>query len=440
MCHLFASAVDLYQTLVRELWVLRIAKLTPRFSNITNSSLNESSNSSIASDQSSEDDGAANRKGFTISGHAEDNPTLADTISLNYLGILLLRHPTSLSTLYDFIRQEKICYIRAIRFVASEIKDHLASEYHLALDTTTIPSEQSLQQAVYRLASIYTDQFDVTVPPINWTLILIRNIESLDIPLEVFPVVGFLARLTRYDFAYPKKHDSRRRSSAYPEAQLMALVVIATKMCYPFDSDAVALSVQSAGEPAAIKLDWKSWRENKTARRQQADEQNGVLSPATAIAITDMDVLTMSEEKLDQYMDWFQQTFVHQVKGNDVRQQVLDTFPLSDIQNNDSSVDKPSKAEVSARIDTMSTRPMLQTRRIEESDEAMELGAVSPGQSYQQHRSIEELSGTARLFYEEAAKLACLSIEALLRVCIHTEAILLKWQHEDRRSEYIGEM
>lgn len=62
-------------------------------------------------------------------------PTLVQTVALNYLAALILRHPLPLSNLLRWILQEEITYIRAIRYIPEEMKEKLPGEYKDALDT-----------------------------------------------------------------------------------------------------------------------------------------------------------------------------------------------------------------------------------------------------------------------------------------------------------------
>ena len=71
-----------------------------------------------------------------ITSKSKDTPSLLDTISLCYIGLVLLRAPLSLSTLLRWVREEDLVYVRAIRHISKEISERLPAEYHEALEIT----------------------------------------------------------------------------------------------------------------------------------------------------------------------------------------------------------------------------------------------------------------------------------------------------------------
>lgn len=395
--------------------------------------------SSVPYSEAEDDDADTESRYFKTSRQLTDSPTLRDTIALTYVGILTLRHAIRLSTIYSYIRREKICYIRAIRDVPREIRDHLAPEYHLALDTTVVPSEHDLQLAVHRMTTMYGRTLGMETPALNWTLILMENIRDLALPIEVYPTVKRLADILSYDMAYPSKHDQRRTATTYPESQLTAMIVVATKLLYPFNSATVKRHLYTTNEPAAMQMNWQTWLDARLSTN--VDKPIDVLPSDKAIEVTDRDILEMSPSQLDRYMDWFQRTYTKDVKGGQLQKQIVDMFSLHNVPSpagDDEDEYQQQRAFQRLRSTQEALRPQAPTGASSDTDMETEASILRPGQHYEQYRTIEEMSDVAKLFHQEAAHLACLSTDALLRACIRTEGLLLRHQHERRRSQHFG--
>lgn len=90
--------------------------------------------------------------------------------------------------------------------------------------------------------------------------------------------------------------------AAYPEVRLTSLVVIATKLSHPFDN--IARIPESDNDPTTVKIDWTKWRETMT------DSPLKGLKRGEEITMTDMDVMNMNGKKMDDYLDWYQRTWI----------------------------------------------------------------------------------------------------------------------------------
>ena len=93
-----------------------------------------------------------------------------------------------------------------------------------------------------------------------------------------------------------------RQGTASPEIQLVSLIVIATKLAHPFDN--VNRTPDSYSDPSATKIDWSQWV------KMTAQEPPSGLARGKAITITDADVWNLDAKKLDDYLDWYQNTWI----------------------------------------------------------------------------------------------------------------------------------
>lgn len=99
-------------------------------------------------------------------------------------------------------------------------------------------------------------------------------------------------------FSYSNLPQNPHGVTPYPEVQLVSLLVIATKLAYPFDN--IERVPESYSDPSAVKVDWSRWLK-VTARAPV----NG-LARGTEIHVTDSEVWAMTGKELDDYLDWYQ--------------------------------------------------------------------------------------------------------------------------------------
>jgi RNA polymerase I-specific transcription initiation factor RRN7 len=83
---------------------------------------------------------------------------------------------------------------------------------------------------------------------------------------------------------------------------LVALTIIATKLCQPFDD--IERTPEHDSDPGLLAINWKEWN-----NIMSGTEIDG-LRRGEAADVTDVDVLKMSAQKMDDYMDWFQRTWI----------------------------------------------------------------------------------------------------------------------------------
>jgi RNA polymerase I-specific transcription initiation factor RRN7 len=336
------------------------------------------------------------------------------------------------------------------------MKAHLPGEYQKALDTETILSPDQLQTAVYQICTLYTKEFGMTIPAINGPHMLFQYIRQLALPPEIYPAVKKMSSILNFNFTFALAPDSkiRRNAISHPEAQLMALVVFATKLGYPFDSDVVKRHPRSLSEPAALRYDWKKWVELRKQGRSLAERGSKLpLQKGQESNITDADIFKMSDEQLDQYMDWYQRTYIRSAEAeNNINKELLDMFPLKPLPVEDPQRDPEQEREETQlnRLKEVQTAMKLVWPVSDEDAGQLQLGSETPvevkrpGSHYLQYRSMEELSlpesKIAKAFYEAAAEAACMSVERLVKAVWQTEAKMDTWKSEKKRAERFGEI
>lgn len=137
--------------------------------------------------------------------------------------------------------------------------------------------------------------------------------------MEVYPAAKALADHLFLNFVWPSTGPlaTRQQHAHWPESKLMAILIMAMKLCYGMDS--VVRHPRSASEPAATQLDMDSYekflRSTNDIRRGELydtdDEKGGCgkVRRGAEIDVTEKDVFDMKPEEMDLYMDWYEKTW-----------------------------------------------------------------------------------------------------------------------------------
>ncbi len=300
-----------------------------------------------------------------------------------------------------------------------------------------------LHKAVHGLLLLYNHRFELVLPALNYSLILFKHIKSLALPskrdffggyeasnfelmlsVELYVVVRRLASLLAVDFTFPKP-GPRQRKSAHPEIQLVSLLVIAVKLYHPFDSQ--PRYSRTLSEFGTLVIDWDVWCKSQTeyaARHTSA----GKLGRGNEINVNENDVMAMSGEQLDEYLDWYEKTWIkeesQEPQSRRIPQQLLDLFPTG---RYDGSSQAKVDLDQEARTDQIALDQKLKiiqgnlNLRNTISEESNEQPVKRIGSFYKRYRNIDDLSPEARIFYEAAATSVGMSLASLTLAVIQLE-------------------
>jgi RNA polymerase I-specific transcription initiation factor RRN7 len=130
--------------------------------------------------------------------------------------------------------------------------------------------------------------------------------------VEIYPVVKRLRNLSGFSFSYPTSKIGKRKAIHLPELQIMILVVISTKVLFPLD-DLKRYPVSSR-EPAAQLMDWKRWVQIQR-HFDGRETSGGKIGKGNEIVVTERDVFNMTESQLDEYMDWYENSWLDSSRG-----------------------------------------------------------------------------------------------------------------------------
>ena len=326
-------------------------------------------------------------------------------------------------------------------------------------------SPDALQSSIFQLVRYYKKHFGTELPALNYQPLLYCFVERLALPIEVYQLAQNLnARIIHSDFTYDLDL-ARGRTTSFPEAQLIALVVIAVKICYPFlPAEADQPVVRTLHEPAALHLDWEVWTKIQHALHSSPNQQDkGPLKPSTALSTTDADIISMSPADLDAYMDWYQHTWLdtsRDANATGPRRDLLGMFPLQEItpssdkesETRNTALERQTLKAVQRVQATLTHNPITPTAVAVAADNddkdnaAADLATAPaprtrrPGSTYALFRRASDLehpiySTHARAFHTAAAEVACLSLPTLLRAVAETERRIMVWRSARRRAE-----
>jgi len=428
---------DELETLVRDLWALRLQKLQTRVS--YESETDTEGQSQLFSSQSeaeTTDTEATRRSRRRKDGRTSGTPSILEIVALDYVGVLLLREPVTVADIYSWVNNGELLYYRAAKEVPLGMRERLPGTYQHLLEPNILKQPQKLHQAVVDQLSILSTGFGMVVPSINIPLVLYKWLRQLALPIELFSATQRLALILEIDFSFtPSAISDSNVALRYPEPRLMAILVMATKLLFPMDDTERHSSV--ATDLNALSMDWEVWSKQQSRGRDENKDERPMGFDET-LALSEQDVLSLSDDKLDQYLDWYESHMASEDirergragKDADFRRTLSRLFPLSGAQAG--SKDSPDELrESEARTNRLrqtqgALRPKTIVRLGEDDGERACYG-------YRRFRSVAELEHVSRLFYDRAAELAGLSIEAMIRAVFAIELKMQKVEERRRR-------
>jgi RNA polymerase I-specific transcription initiation factor RRN7 len=388
--------------------------------------------------------------------HFENSyPRVIDGVCLCYLGILLLRLPVTAADVYAWISDGQLLYYRAIKTVDMTMKSRLPGRYHSLLDPQHLLKPETLHTTIQSTITMYGRSFGMDVPATNHHVFLYRLIQDLALPLEVYAATVQLASMLQINFSYEPDSLTNARSSVVlrlAEGKLVAILIVATKLLFPFDD--IVRRPRHATDLNTLGMDWTKWSQ---ARRTAAeDNESNDLTYDQATRTTEDDILQMSNDKLDQYMDWYEKVFIDDDlretgragKEVEFRRTMFRCFPITRPDyghdprpnQNDDGKEESSAAMPEHRFEMQENNKKKMIQAVQASlrtlqttpESAMNSHVYRAGSFYKRYRQPEDLTGHAKEFFEEAAKVVGLSLESLILAVFAIERKVEAWEQRAR--------
>jgi len=425
------------ETVIFDLWALRVAQLGDR---IANESQETESQSQVFSTLESEESATDNERGTVSTPKGRDKklngaPNLYDCLALCYLGTSTLRLPITPGDIYAWTTGGKLAYRKAIRLVPLLMRDRLPPSYHAVLDPPKLLRHRRFYTTLTNLEISFEKDHGILWPPLNAPLLLFRYIKELALPLELHDATMRLGELLGHDFSF--QYDGRKTLGLrhLPEAQLIGCFVVCVKLFYPFDK--VRRSPKSSSEPAATVTDWKKWCKHMHAAKQNQGEGTSDLTIEELTKVQEDDVFEMKPDQLDQYLNFYNDTFlddaeIQRTKNNDdFKNALYNMFPIDGDQQRPST--QPSEgASHEKKLETVRAVHSNMKTRVVVGDAEDGSPTLRPGQMYPVWKREQDLPDRAAMFYDEAARLAGFSVDMLVTAVFMTEARVEKWRRKQR--------
>ncbi|KAJ5085911.1 hypothetical protein N7532_010682 [Penicillium argentinense] len=435
------------ETIVRDLWALRLRGYNrriidkPGFDDDNDDDYDDDEPRLFSSQPSSADSGNESSD-EELWFKPEDKPLMwprvMDGVGLCYMAAILMRLPICVVDFHRLIVRQEIPYVRAIRHVPNEMRNHLPKMFFRILDHTHIPSPERFHWNFIAQAALFRNNFGIQLPPLNSPLVLYRHIKRLAVPIDIFDTVKTLQSIVGFKYEYPDwNRETREKQILHlPELQIVVLIVIATKLLFPFDG--LKRSPGTTKEPAAQVINWDQWA--KAQRNFREHEGTGSRVGAEKIIdITDKDIPNMNVGELDQYMDWYEKKWLDNVQTtNPIADMFSPSRPEATHQPNVGS--EPSSGAGLGPDEALSA--LIKSVMVDIKAPSVKPGKkdMRPGSRYVRYRFESQLPDAARVLYEVAARLASVSLKSMITAVASVESrISTKIENKQLRQNEIGE-
>lgn len=424
------------ETLTKDLWSLRLQRTQSRIPEDPETDT-EGPSSQAFSSQSENESGDASRSLRRSRKDAkvrEGTPNLIETLSLCYTGILLLRIPITVADIHDWIGAGELLYYRAAREVPLGMRERLPPRYQFLLEPQDLLPPESLHKSILEVAMMLNKEFGMAVPPLNTPLVRYRWIQRLALPLEIFAGTQRLAKLLKIDqSSFIAAKSNRNVLLRYPEVQLMALVLVATKLLFPMDN--IERKPFKPSDLYTLSLDWKVWAKLHESGTSSPDEQLD-LGFQEAFRFDESDCMAASDQKLDAYLDWYENNIASEDvrdtgrTGQEIefRKTLFQMFPLQPRQRRQvpDDMENPSMDRLRRGQRSMFNE---RTTQATESKNVKRIGS-----SYPHFKEAKDLSGPIKVLFEKAAGLAGLELESMVQAVLLTERKVQKFEEALRKT------
>ncbi|RDA86124.1 hypothetical protein CP532_1174 [Ophiocordyceps camponoti-leonardi (nom. inval.)] len=318
-------------------------------------------------------------------------PRPHETIALCYLGLQLLKIPVRQAQLLGWANNGEMPYKTARPLCVSLTGGELS-------------------RTVMSLVLSYHLNYAMTFPELRWVPLLVQYAKSLALPVESVVVTKRLADLLDVRFHFPVK-SSRILPLDHPEIHLVALLIVATKLCFPFLNN--QSSMQSSVQSYLPRFNWEVWMRGMSQPLQNRGSWEGGASSFRRV--TPNQVVHMDDETFEAYLAHLSARWV----GDGAGQPSGQTSELPREEDEDV-----------LKLFSETLEPPLE--RTETSTQ------------YLAYKSVEGLSEVAAAFYTAAVEFVIadvlgIPLELLVRAVFSQERKVQSWQKKDSETPDVGE-
>lgn len=441
---------DELETVCRDLWTLRVRNF-PGLRSAAESTDGESGLESgldsgtelFSSQAGSESEASTATTRTTVSrgrswtsepGQDWNMPGLFHSLALCYVGCLSMSLDVRVGQIYNWAKNNHLLFLGAFDSLPDEMKVRLPGSYQRALKVKTASFRGGeLHQAVLELILEYHSNYGMVFPPLNHPLLLLRYLRELALPgkspsplsragqkantllVEVYVHVRAMIRMLDLQCTFDMER-KRFKILDHPDILLVSCIVFATKLLHPFDG--IERPPVSYRDPSSLQMDWNKWRE------LMRDPESEGLERREMDHVQPDDVWTMSDKKIDDYLDWYEET---QIKTGDETQEFAELFPLAE--------KRPQKPKPELTEDEIDERLRTAQSYIRSVPPVKGGWVKRAGEDHAVYRTVEELPDFAKAFYNKAADLSGLSVGKLVKAVYALEMKVDRWQRAKQEED-----
>ncbi|RDA91022.1 hypothetical protein CP533_2543 [Ophiocordyceps camponoti-saundersi (nom. inval.)] len=360
-------------------------------------------------------------------------PRLCDTIALCYLGLQLLKIPMRQAQLLGWINNGDMPYKTArfgtksweFRDFPQEMREQMPKEYAWAFQRPLRVSLTAvkLNRSIINLALSYHLNYAMTLPELRWVPLLVQYAKLLALPVESVIMTKRLARLlhSRFHFPTQSSRSSRIMLLDHPEIRLVVLLIIATKLCFPFSNN------HSSIKSYLPRFNWEAWMRgmSRSLQTRGVPEERSSFGPVTPKQVAH------PNETLEKYSADLSARWVGD--ENKVENHPSAGLPASEDRSRSAVPVEENRAHVEAGQSFNQTLELpwegdedvlkLFSQTLEPPPELTETST-----QYLTYRSVERLSEVAAAFYTAAADAVGIPLKLLVRAVYSQERKLWSWQ------------
>ncbi|EEB07712.1 RNA polymerase I upstream activation factor complex subunit Rrn7 [Schizosaccharomyces japonicus yFS275] len=318
------------EAVIRSLWAVIVSNVFK--SSAFHQNLAEAINETVQQQPNSEEDSDLEDFEHLPSSEQQDEvkvdkemewPKLIHSLALIQIGCLLLRLPVTTSDIQYWTSTNKIPYMQAYNLLPNTLRIRLHVGYVRQITPKVQPSTERIHESVGLMIRFFSEKISLLIPSLNTPLILQSYLKRLVLPPELLLPTLRLRNVFHLDLSYHQYTNSetgykRLHPHKSPEVLLMACLIIILNMCYGLS--------YSQGKPnsnmdASIVLpNWDRWLRSHQTKKTPALEESS--------DFVERDILKMDAKDLDNYLDWFENTWVVDENPNNIPSGLLQLFPL----------------------------------------------------------------------------------------------------------------
>ncbi|KAL6858485.1 hypothetical protein J3F83DRAFT_750966 [Trichoderma novae-zelandiae] len=345
-------------------------------------------------------------------------PRVPDTLAICYLGCILLRIPTHLGDVIRWANDGSIPYKKCFYNLPQEMRDRMPAAYIrvLKLPFRTTAKGDELHASVMDLVLSYDFNYGLVFPEINHIPELVQFAKELALPIDSIIVARKLAFILGCQFHFPTERSSNPRLD-YPEIRLMALLIVATKLYFPFPENASVSQLHNANSLEMPILDWERWRQGKSILPTQHERKT---TKFDFDKVTPSQVVSMADDELDAYFAHVS-SLIDSTNDNPITK----FFPVEELPASTNPAEDVSAKDLDDAVKNLVSLT-LDYNRPSAAEEAEFTPTSMP--RYEAFRKVEHLSETATELYKAAGLVVGASLETMTDAVYRIERLLVLWQ------------